>query len=80
MQLLSIWDGISKALLDLMWRIFLQGPLQIINIFNKILNYLSGGILSDILFGSSQNFDFANLPIAFFIRLLAIPFFIKILL
>ncbi|WP_424526512.1 Mbov_0396 family ICE element transmembrane protein [Spiroplasma endosymbiont of Glossina fuscipes fuscipes] len=72
MQLLSIWDGISKALLDLMWRIFLQGPLQIINIFNKILSYLSGGILSDILFGSSQNFDFANLPIAFFIILLIV--------
>lgn len=72
MQLLSIWDGISKALLDLMWRIFLQGPLQIINIFNKILSYLSGGILSDILFGSSQNFDFANLPIAFFIILIIV--------
>ncbi|WP_368486632.1 Mbov_0396 family ICE element transmembrane protein [Spiroplasma sp. DGKH1] len=72
MQLLSIWDGISKALLDLMWRIFLQGPLQIINIFNKILNYLSGGILSDIIFGSSDNFDFSNLPIAFFIILIIV--------
>lgn len=56
-----IWNAIMK----LIWFIFIQGPLNLIAAFNKVLEYLTGGIINDILFGSSKDFKWKNIPIQF---------------
>lgn len=56
---------IYGSLLQLIWTIFIQGPLALINVFTLVLNYITGGIITDILFGSSNTFDFGNLPSSF---------------
>jgi len=56
---------IKSALLSLWWVFFVQGPLVIINAFSKVLNYLTGGVITDLLFGSHQNFSFSNIPMQF---------------
>ncbi|WP_374696029.1 Mbov_0396 family ICE element transmembrane protein [Spiroplasma endosymbiont of Polydrusus formosus] len=48
-----------------MWSIFVQGPLQLIASFNTVLNYLTGGVVGDLMFGSKQEFSFQNIPMAF---------------
>ncbi|WP_346350362.1 Mbov_0396 family ICE element transmembrane protein [Spiroplasma endosymbiont of Calodromius spilotus] len=54
-----------NALYRLIWSIFVQGPLQLIGSFNNVLNYLTGGVVGDLMFGSKQEFSFQNIPMAF---------------
>lgn len=56
---------IITAILKLVWLIFIQGPLKLISVFTKVLEYLTGGIISDMLFGSSKNFAWDNIPMQF---------------
>lgn len=56
---------IVNALYKLIWSIFVQGPLQLIASFNTVLNYLTGGVVGDLMFGSKQEFSFQNIPMAF---------------
>ncbi|WP_308149673.1 Mbov_0396 family ICE element transmembrane protein [Spiroplasma sp. AdecLV25b] len=56
---------IKNALLGLWWDVFIQGSLYIINAFSKVLNYLTGGVITDLLFGSHQSFSFSNIPMQF---------------
>ncbi|WP_342262822.1 Mbov_0396 family ICE element transmembrane protein [Spiroplasma endosymbiont of Dromius quadrimaculatus] len=56
---------IMNALYRLIWSIFVQGPLQLIGSFNNVLNYLTGGVVGDLMFGSKQEFSFQNIPMAF---------------
>lgn len=56
-----IWNAILK----LTWFIFVQGPLNLIAAFNKVLEYLTGGIITDILFGSAKDFNWNNIPLQF---------------
>ncbi|AKM52746.1 Mbov_0396 family ICE element transmembrane protein [Spiroplasma mirum] len=56
---------ILNALYKLIWSIFVQGPLQLIASFNTVLNYLTGGVVGDLMFGSKQEFSFQNIPMAF---------------
>lgn len=56
-----IWN----AILRLLWFIFIQGPLNLIAAFSKVLEYLTGGIINDILFGSSKSFQWDNIPMQF---------------
>lgn len=42
---------IVNALYKLIWSIFVQGPLQLIASFNTVLNYLTGGVVSYLMFG-----------------------------
>ncbi|WP_342262495.1 MULTISPECIES: Mbov_0396 family ICE element transmembrane protein [unclassified Spiroplasma] len=56
---------IVNALYRLIWSIFVQGPLQLIGSFNNVLNYLTGGVVGDLMFGSKQEFSFQNIPMAF---------------
>ncbi|MGL5268235.1 MAG: Mbov_0396 family ICE element transmembrane protein, partial [Spiroplasma sp.] len=56
-----IWNAILK----LTWFIFIQGPLNLIAAFTKVLEYLTGGIINDILFGSAKDFQWNNIPMQF---------------
>lgn len=56
-----IWNAILK----LTWFIFIQGPLNLIAAFTKVLEYLTGGIINDILFGSTKDFQWNNIPSQF---------------
>ncbi|MBE4704424.1 Mbov_0396 family ICE element transmembrane protein [Spiroplasma platyhelix] len=56
-----IWNAILK----LTWFIFVQGPLNLISAFNTVLEYLTGGLITDILFGSSTEFNWNNIPVQF---------------
>ncbi|QIA67743.1 Mbov_0396 family ICE element transmembrane protein [Spiroplasma citri] len=56
---------IVNALYKLIWSIFVKGPLQLIASFNTVLNYLTGGVVGDLMFGSKQEFSFQNIPMAF---------------
>ncbi|WFG98957.1 hypothetical protein M1770_03090 [Spiroplasma citri] len=56
---------ILNALYKLIWSIFVQGPLQLIASFNTVLNYLTGGVVGDLMFGSKQEFSFQNIPMSF---------------
>lgn len=56
---------ILNPLYKLIWLIFVQGPLQLISSFNTFLNYLTGGVVGDLMFGSKQKFSFQNIPMAF---------------
>ncbi len=56
---------ILNAFYKLIWSIFVQGPLQLISSFNTFLNYLTGGVVGDLMFGSKQEFSFQNIPMAF---------------
>lgn len=56
-----IWNAIMK----LVWFIFVQGPLNLIAAFSKVLEYLTGGIITDILFGSQKDFQWNNIPAQF---------------
>ncbi|QIA68154.1 hypothetical protein GL981_00465 [Spiroplasma citri] len=56
---------ILNVLYKLIWSIFVQGPLQLIASFNTVLNYLTGGVVGDLMFGSKQEFSFQNIPMAF---------------
>lgn len=60
---------IYGSFLRLLWTVFVQGPLLIINSFNNVLYYLSGGVITDLLFGGSKSFSFDTVPKAFFIFL-----------
>ncbi len=61
-----IFDAIINALLKLFWFIFIQGPLSLIAAFTKVLEYLTGGIINDLLFGSSKDFNWNKIPTQFF--------------
>ncbi|MDI4567525.1 MAG: hypothetical protein E7Y34_00325 [Mycoplasma sp.] len=61
-----ISDGFSYAINSIIWKIFIQGPLTIINAFSAILNYLTGGIITDIMFGGTKEFSWSNIPSQFF--------------
>lgn len=56
-----IWNAILK----LTWFIFIQGPLNLIAAFNKVLEFLTGGLITNILFGSSSEFHWDNIPMQF---------------
>ncbi len=56
---------ILNAFYKLIWSIFVQGPLQLISSFNTVLNYLTRGVVGDLMFGSKQEFSFQNIPMAF---------------
>ncbi|MDQ7983031.1 MAG: hypothetical protein REH79_02270 [Spiroplasma sp.] len=56
---------IINAILKLTWIIFIQGPLSLIAAFNTVLEYLTGGIINDLLFGSVTEFQWNNIPIQF---------------
>ncbi|MGL5268517.1 MAG: Mbov_0396 family ICE element transmembrane protein [Spiroplasma sp.] len=56
-----IWNAIMK----LVWFLFVQCPLSLIAAFSKVLEYLTGGIINDILFGSAKDFQWNNIPIQF---------------
>lgn len=60
-----IGDIIWNAILKLLWLIFVQGPLNLISTFNKVLEYLTGGIINDLLFGSSKTFHWNKIPAQF---------------
>ncbi|PQP79717.1 hypothetical protein C6B38_00445 [Spiroplasma sp. ChiS] len=55
---------ILNALYKLIWSVFVQGPLQLIASFNTVLNYLTGGVVGDLMFRSKQEFSFQNIPMA----------------
>lgn len=61
-----ILDAIVTALLNLFWFIFIQGPLNLIAAFTKVLEYLTGGIINDLLFGSAKDFSWDKIPTQFF--------------
>lgn len=56
-----IWD----AILSLIWWLLIQGPLSLIASFDKVLDYLTGGIINDILFGSTEQFSWNKIPVQF---------------
>lgn len=56
---------IVNAILKLVWMIFVQGPLNLIAVFTNVLEYLTGGIINDLLFGSQKNFQWNNIPVQF---------------
>lgn len=56
---------IVNAILKLVWMIFIQGPLKLIAVFTNVLEYLTGGIISDMLFGSAKQFTWNNVPMQF---------------
>lgn len=56
-----IWNAILK----LTWFVFIQGPLSLIAAFNKVLEFLTGGLVTNILFGSSSEFHWNNIPMQF---------------
>lgn len=60
---------IYGSLLQVIWTVFVQGPLLIINSFNNVLYYLSGGVITDLMFGGSKSFSFDTVPKGFFIFL-----------
>ncbi len=45
---------ILNTLYKIIWSIFVQGPLQLISSFNPILNYLTGGVVGDLMFESKK--------------------------
>lgn len=70
---------IYGSFLKLLWTVFVQGPLELINIFNSVLNYLSGGVIIDLMFGGNKSFSFNNIPQGFYIFLaIALVFFVLI--
>ncbi|MCL6429112.1 hypothetical protein LT335_00674 [Spiroplasma sp. JKS002669] len=56
---------IETAILKLVWFLFIKGPLNLIAAFNAVLQYLTGGIINDLLFGSSKDFQWNNIPMQF---------------
>ncbi len=56
-----IWNAILK----LTWFIFIQDPLNLIAAFTKVLEYLTGGIINDILFESAKDFQWNSIPSQF---------------
>lgn len=56
---------IENAILKLVWNIFIRGPLGLIATFNVVLQYLTGGIINDLLFGSSKDFNWNKIPMQF---------------
>ncbi|AHF60822.1 hypothetical protein P344_02245 [Spiroplasma mirum ATCC 29335] len=63
-------DIFKEALYEVLWGVFVMGPLQLINVFTYVLDYLSGGFITTILFGNQNNFDFNQLPQQFWIFLI----------
>lgn len=61
-----ILDAIVTALLNLFWFLLIQGPLNLIAAFTKVLHYLTGGIINDLLFGSAKDFSWDSIPMQFF--------------
>ncbi|MDQ7983019.1 MAG: hypothetical protein REH79_02210 [Spiroplasma sp.] len=57
----AIWGVILKGI----WHILIQGPLNLIAVFNTVLEYLTGGVINDLLFGSSKEFDWNKIPAQF---------------
>ena len=68
---LGIGAAIKHAFLTLVWDIFVQGPLVIINLFTKrggIIYYLSTDAIFDIIFQTDKNhFSWESLPRLFFV-------------
>lgn len=60
-----IGNAIYDAILKLIWLVFVQGPLNLVAAFNKVLEYLTGGIINDLLFGSSKTFQWSKVPAQF---------------
>lgn len=56
---------IATAILDVLWCVFIEGPLIIISAFNSIFNYLSGKFIQELLFKTSNKFSWSNIPVAF---------------
>ncbi|WHQ37064.1 Mbov_0396 family ICE element transmembrane protein [Spiroplasma sp. SV19] len=65
LYLMGITDWIGDAILKTMWKIFVEGPLGIVSVFDQVLRFLSSGIVFDLLFNSERQFSFANIPTAF---------------
>ncbi|WP_342276474.1 hypothetical protein [Spiroplasma endosymbiont of Nebria brevicollis] len=59
--------GIGEAIWDLLYNIFLKGPLYIVHGLGDAITYLSGQKIVDLIFGS--NGHFLNMPPQFFIFL-----------
>lgn len=56
---------IENAILKLTWFIFIKGPLNLIASFKSVIEYLTGGVITDLLFGSGNKFDWNNMPMQF---------------
>ncbi|APE74450.1 Mbov_0396 family ICE element transmembrane protein [Spiroplasma citri] len=62
---LSIIDWILNGIYKAVWGIFITGPLGLVSVFTKVLEFLSSGIIFSLLFNSQEGFSWSNIPIAF---------------
>ncbi|AKU79907.1 Mbov_0396 family ICE element transmembrane protein [Spiroplasma turonicum] len=58
-------DLIMTGILNIIWLIFIQGPLSLISAVHKVFVYLTTGIVYDIIFNGKKDFDIKNIPTSF---------------
>gem|GEM_PF-4641665 len=43
----------------------IQGPLNLISVVQEVFEYLTTGIIYDVIFNGQRNFGFENIPASF---------------
>ncbi|AGM26117.1 hypothetical protein SSYRP_v1c05270 [Spiroplasma syrphidicola EA-1] len=65
LNLFGFVDWVQDGILKVVWNIFIWGPLGLVAVFDKVLIFLSSGIVFDLLFNSNSQFSWENIPTAF---------------
>ncbi len=60
-----IGEAIWTAILKVIWFIFIQGPLQLISVVQGVFEYLTTGIIYDVIFNGQKDFRIENIPQSF---------------
>ncbi|WP_368487153.1 Mbov_0396 family ICE element transmembrane protein [Spiroplasma sp. DGKH1] len=62
---MGFFDPLKKVVWEMIWGIFVMAPLNIINSFEFVLQYLAGGVVNDLMFGGQDVFSLEHLPMQF---------------
>ncbi|AUB32003.1 Mbov_0396 family ICE element transmembrane protein [Spiroplasma floricola] len=60
-----IGEAIWEVILKVIWFVFIQGPLQLISVVQGVFEYLTTGIIYDVLFNGQKDFRIENIPQSF---------------
>jgi len=56
---------IGEQILKVIWMVFVQGPLNLIAVVQEVFQYLTVGVIFDVLFNGKRNFGIENIPASF---------------